>query len=190
MTLDRIRLATLADYLAAAVAVSLPWSTSATSILVALWVVAAALTLDRGSLRQVGAMPVAVFPIALVVLALGGMLWADVAWAERLNGAGRGFDVYVGCSAGSVVASLLAGGVRARHLLCVRQRARLRRERKPEYQKKEMGTLLIELLEFRRGGKWICTACLVPRPPDAMAGNPTGSFGEGPLVRTGSPGGE
>ena len=87
MTLDRIRLATLADYLAAAVAVSLPWSTSATSILIALWVMAVALTFDGGSLRQVAVMPVAVFPIALVVLALGGMLWADVAWAERLNGA-------------------------------------------------------------------------------------------------------
>jgi O-antigen ligase len=87
MTLDRIRLAALADYLAAAVAVSLPWSTSATSVLVTLWVMAVALTFDAGSLRQVGAMPVAVFPIALVVLALGGMLWADVAWPERLNGA-------------------------------------------------------------------------------------------------------
>src|ERR1700730_529395 len=87
MTLDRIRLAALADYLAAAVAVSLPWSTSATSILVTLWVVAAALTFDRGSLRQVGVMLVAVLPIALVVLALGGMLWADVAWPERLYGA-------------------------------------------------------------------------------------------------------
>ena len=32
---------------------------------------------------------------------------------ERLNGSGAGFDVYVGCSAGSVVASLLASGVRA-----------------------------------------------------------------------------
>lgn len=87
MTLDRTRLAALADYLAAAVAVSLPWSTSATSILVTLWVIAVALSFDGGSLRQVGVMPVAVFPIALVVLALGGMLWADVAWPERLYGA-------------------------------------------------------------------------------------------------------
>src|SRR5215470_7001082 len=87
MTLDRARLAALADYLAAAVVISLPWSTSATSILVPLWVITVALTLDGGSLRQIGAMPVAALPIALVVLALGGMLWADVAWLERLNGA-------------------------------------------------------------------------------------------------------
>jgi O-antigen ligase len=88
MTLDRIRLAALADYLAAAVVISLPWSTSATSILVPLWVMAVALTLDGGSLRQAGVMPAAALPIALVVLALAGMLWADVAWPERLSGAG------------------------------------------------------------------------------------------------------
>ena len=45
----------------------------------------------------------------------GGMyeVGALTALEERLNGSGRGFDVYVGCSAGSVVAALLAGGVRA-----------------------------------------------------------------------------
>jgi len=88
MTLDRVRLAALVDYLAAAVVISLPWSTSATSILVALWVVAVALTLDSGSLRQVSVIPAAVLPIALVVLALAGMLWAEVAWPARLSGVG------------------------------------------------------------------------------------------------------
>jgi predicted acylesterase/phospholipase RssA len=38
---------------------------------------------------------------------------AIAALEERLNGSGRGFDVYVGCSAGSVVACLLANGIRA-----------------------------------------------------------------------------
>jgi O-antigen ligase len=88
MTRDPVRLAALADYLAAAVVISLPWSTSATSILVALWVVTIALTLDDRSLRQMSVMPAASLPIALVVLALAGMLWADVAWPERLSGAG------------------------------------------------------------------------------------------------------
>jgi hypothetical protein len=87
MTLDRVRLAALADYLAAAVVISLPWSTSATSIIVPLWVMAVALTLDGGALRHVGVMQAAALPIALVVLALAGMLWADVAWPERLSGA-------------------------------------------------------------------------------------------------------
>src|SRR3989442_2899175 len=49
---------------------------------------------------------------------IGGMyeVGALAALEERLNGSGRGFDIYVGCSAGSVVASLLAGGVRAREI--------------------------------------------------------------------------
>ena len=46
---------------------------------------------------------------------IGGMyeVGAMTALEERLNGSGTGFDVYVGCSAGSVVAALLASGVRA-----------------------------------------------------------------------------
>src|SRR4051812_29909261 len=49
---------------------------------------------------------------------IGGMyeVGAIAALEERLNGAGRGFDVYVGCSAGSVVASLLANGIPAREI--------------------------------------------------------------------------
>src|SRR5215208_2129264 len=49
---------------------------------------------------------------------IGGMyeVGAIAALEERLNGAGRGFDVYVGCSGGSVVASLLANGIRAREI--------------------------------------------------------------------------
>lgn len=46
---------------------------------------------------------------------IGGMyeVGALTALEERLNGTGHGFDIYVGCSAGSVVASLLANGLRA-----------------------------------------------------------------------------
>jgi NTE family protein len=49
---------------------------------------------------------------------VGGMyeVGALAALEERLNGSGRGFDIYVGCSAGAVVASLLCGGVRARQI--------------------------------------------------------------------------
>jgi O-antigen ligase len=83
---DRNRLAALADYVAAAVAISLPWSTSATSLLVALWVVAVTLTLDYESVRHVSLPQVALFPIALVGLAFAGMLWAHVSWFQRLYG--------------------------------------------------------------------------------------------------------
>jgi NTE family protein len=49
---------------------------------------------------------------------IGGMyeVGALAAIEDRLLGAGPGFDVVVGCSAGSVVASLLANGVRAADL--------------------------------------------------------------------------
>ncbi len=49
---------------------------------------------------------------------IGGMweVGALAALEERLAGTGVEFDVYVGCSAGSVVASILAGGVTARDL--------------------------------------------------------------------------
>src|SRR5262245_25930554 len=46
---------------------------------------------------------------------IGGMYEAGAlaALEERLNGAGQVFNIYVGCSAGSVVAALLANGIRA-----------------------------------------------------------------------------
>ena len=49
---------------------------------------------------------------------IGGMyeVGALAALEERLHGEGHGFDLYVGCSAGSVVASLLANGVPAQEL--------------------------------------------------------------------------
>ena len=49
---------------------------------------------------------------------IGGMfeVGALAALEGQLNGEGRGFDVYVGCSAGSVVASLMANGVSASDL--------------------------------------------------------------------------
>src|SRR2546422_10322793 len=55
---------------------------------------------------------------------IGGMyeVGALAALEERLNGSGRGFDVYVGCSAGSVGASLLAGGGRARRIYPIPRR--------------------------------------------------------------------
>ncbi len=86
MIRDRVHLAALADYLAAAVVISLPWSTSATSILASLWAVAAAMTLDSASLRRVVTMPAAALPVALVVLAVAGTLWSEVAWPVWLSG--------------------------------------------------------------------------------------------------------
>src|ERR1700704_1372598 len=81
--LARDRLARLADGLAVAVAVSLPWSTSATSILVALWLLSLLPALDLAGLRRAVAHPAGGLPVALFALAVVGMLWADVPFAER-----------------------------------------------------------------------------------------------------------
>jgi O-antigen ligase len=84
--LHRQRLSDAADYLAVALVVSLPWSTSATGILAVLWLIALLPTLDLASARRVVATPAGGLPVLLVALAALGMLWADVAWSERFEG--------------------------------------------------------------------------------------------------------
>ena len=91
MPFDRRRLLPLADWLAVGVAMSLPWSTSATSILIALWLVAVLAALNTGAIRRAIANPAGYFPILLWLFAALGMLWADVTWGERFRGL-DGFD--------------------------------------------------------------------------------------------------
>jgi O-antigen ligase len=83
---DRTRLAQLANVLAAAVALVLPWSTSATGILIALWLVVLAPTLDFLSLRREVLAPAGGLPVLLWLLGAFGMLWAGVSWGERIAG--------------------------------------------------------------------------------------------------------
>ena len=85
-TLDRQAVQQLADWLAVAVAVSLPWSTTATGILIALWLVAALPTLELGALRREIASLAGGLPVLLWLFAALGLLWADVSWSERLGG--------------------------------------------------------------------------------------------------------
>jgi O-antigen ligase len=84
--LDRERWARLANCLAVAMVVSLPCSTSATSILVGLWLIALLPTLDPGDLRRTLATSAGGLPVLLWALGLVGMLWADVPLDERLDG--------------------------------------------------------------------------------------------------------
>ena len=86
---DRVRLERLADWLAVGVAASLPWSTSATGILIAAWLIAVLPTLDIASVRRELATVAGGLPVLLWVLAAVGMLWADVSWAERIGGLGK-----------------------------------------------------------------------------------------------------
>ena len=83
---NRKRLATLADALAAAIAVSLPWSTSATGILVGLWFFTLVPVFRWEELRREILTPAGGLPVLLVLLGVAGMLWADVTLLERWKG--------------------------------------------------------------------------------------------------------
>src|SRR6266536_494118 len=72
-SLNRTRLVPIADGLA--VAVSLPWSTSATSILIVLWLIAVVPTLDVASVRREAMTPAGGLPALLWALGALGMLW-------------------------------------------------------------------------------------------------------------------
>jgi O-antigen ligase len=84
--LDQQALARIADWLAVGVAVSLPWSTSATGILIVLWLAAVLPTMSVDRVRRELASAAGGLPVLLWVLAAAGMLWADVSWRERLAG--------------------------------------------------------------------------------------------------------
>ncbi len=86
---DRQRWAKVADWLAVAVAVTLPWSTTATAIFITGWLIVVLATLNVAALRKELASAAGLFPVLLWVLAAIGMLWADVSWAERLGGLGK-----------------------------------------------------------------------------------------------------
>jgi O-antigen ligase len=74
LVLDRKRVAQLADWAAVGVAVSLPWSTSATSILLVLWLVALLPTLDVAMARREVETAAGGLPVLLWLLAALGML--------------------------------------------------------------------------------------------------------------------
>jgi O-antigen ligase len=84
--IDRAKLARVADGLVVAVAVALPWSTSAVGILLALWVVAVIPTFDWPDVRRELLTPAGGLPAFLFLLGLAGMAWADVTWHARWNG--------------------------------------------------------------------------------------------------------
>jgi O-antigen ligase len=87
-SLDRRTFSQAADWLAVGVAVTLPWSTSATGILIALWLLAIVPTLDLAMVRRELASFAGGLPVLLWLFAAIGMTWADVSWSERLDGLG------------------------------------------------------------------------------------------------------
>jgi hypothetical protein len=89
--LDRQNLQRAADWLAVAVAASLPWSTSATAMFIVLWLAALLPTLEVPALQRVLGSAAGGLPALLWALAALGMLWADVTWHQRFGGLG-GFN--------------------------------------------------------------------------------------------------
>jgi hypothetical protein len=83
---SRSNLFDLADWLAIAIVASLPWSTSATAILVVLWVIAFIPTTSWSGVRREFLTAAGGLPVLLFLLGAVGMLWADVAWTARLSG--------------------------------------------------------------------------------------------------------
>jgi O-antigen ligase len=81
----------VADYLAVVVAVTLPWSTSATTIGMVLWLLAFLPTFNFAELRKELLTPAGGLPILLFAWAAIGISWADTTWRESLEGL-RQFD--------------------------------------------------------------------------------------------------
>jgi O-antigen ligase len=82
----RPRLTRVADGLAVAAAVALPWSSSAVLIFVLLLLLALLFLQTFGDVRREAATAAGGLPVLLVALAALGMTWADVSWSERLGG--------------------------------------------------------------------------------------------------------
>ncbi|MCP3372095.1 O-antigen ligase family protein [Bradyrhizobium cajani] len=74
-----------ADVLVILIAASLPWSTTAPSIFVGLWLMAVTPTIDWRAYARDLTRPVFVLPFALLLLALLGTLWSDGDWPDRLH---------------------------------------------------------------------------------------------------------
>ena len=89
----RVSAEQVADALAMAVVISLPWSTSVTASLIGLWLLSTLpflrsprLQKSLSVLRHARTTLAGVFPVLLWLIAVLGMLWADVSWLERLRG--------------------------------------------------------------------------------------------------------
>jgi O-antigen ligase len=72
------------DVCAILVAITLPWSTSLVAVFTIAMLAAMAPFLDVAALWRSLRRPISAVPIALFLLALGGMVWSDASWGARL----------------------------------------------------------------------------------------------------------
>src|ERR1700682_5638489 len=75
-----------ADALATATAVSIPWSTSLTSILVVVWLIVVLPGSNLSKIHRALVLPPSCLPILIVVLVVLGMIWTEASLSERLAG--------------------------------------------------------------------------------------------------------
>jgi O-antigen ligase len=76
----------IADGLATAAVVLLPWSISLSQVLIVLWLITAIFALGIANIRREVMTAAGGLPVALFLLALVGTLWSAGSWAERLGG--------------------------------------------------------------------------------------------------------
>jgi hypothetical protein len=84
--IDKARSLNWSDLMAVLLAIALPWSTSATAILAVLWLIAVIPLLSFDSLRRECLIWAGGLPVALFLLGVAGMFWADVSWIEKFHG--------------------------------------------------------------------------------------------------------
>ncbi|MPZ40960.1 MAG: ligase [Rhizobiales bacterium] len=82
---ERARLAPVADGLAIAAAVSLPWSVTAASVAIALWLVVVLPTLHWADLRRSFTIPAGALPVLLFLLAIAGATWSEAPPADQFG---------------------------------------------------------------------------------------------------------
>jgi O-antigen ligase len=91
----RAKLVRISGGLMVAIAMSLPWSTSATSILLALWLLSFVPTLEWSEVRGQLMTPAGGLPVLLVLFGVLGTAWADVTLFERWKGLDGFFKLLV-----------------------------------------------------------------------------------------------
>ena len=75
---------TLADSVAIGIAISLPWSTSATSTLIVVWLIAVLPRLHGGRMLAVLKTPAGALPLLLWGFAALGMAWSPTPWVDSM----------------------------------------------------------------------------------------------------------
>jgi O-antigen ligase len=83
---DRQRWAWCGDWLAVAVAATLPWSTTSSLVLISLWYLCRFGMGDYGAVRHEAFSAAGGLPLALCALGALGVLWAEASWTDRFDG--------------------------------------------------------------------------------------------------------